>query len=106
MCYEYSIPFIHQKALNYHTQHSLFMKKKEYKCSLCKQLYLSSKELYSNKMNQHGENGSLSFIPPYIVNHENEELKQVYIYLTENYISGENCYKCKKVFQISICSWL
>ena len=47
-------------------------------------------------MNQHGENGSLNFIPPYIVNHENEELKQVYIYLTENYISGENCHKCKK----------
>ena len=101
MCYQCNVPFIHPKALNYHIEpfHRRSPdKEKQYKCSLCNKLCSSRKELYNHRMNQHGGDDNLNFIPPYIVHHENEELKQTYITNREHILAADYHGDIKKTY--------
>ena len=101
MCYQCNVPFIHPKALIYHIEHFDRRspdKKKNYKCSICNQLCSSRKELYNHRMNQHGGNDNLNFIPPYIVHDENEELKQTYIAKSEHILAQDDHGNLKKTY--------
>ena len=100
MCYECNVPFIHPKALNYHIEHFHRSndKEKHYKCSLCNKLCLTRKDLYVHRMNQHGGNNNLNFIPPYIVHHDNEELKQTYITNREHILAADDHGDLKKTY--------
>ena len=101
ICYQCNVPFIHPKALNYHIEHFHRRspdKKKQYKCSLCNQICQSRKELYIHRMNQHGGDDNLNFIPPYIVHHENEELKQAYITNREHILAADDHGDIKKTY--------
>ena len=77
-CYECSTP----NALNYHINifHRQNGKNKRYKCSICKHLCKSRRELNFHRMTQDGGNDNQDMIPYYIIHHENEELKKnIYI---------------------------
>ena len=100
MCYQCNVPFIHPKALNYHIEHFHRSndKGKQYKCSLCSKLCSSRKELYVHRMNQHGGDDNLNFIPPYIVHHDNEESKQTYITNHEHILAADDHGDLKKTY--------
>ena len=100
MCYECNVPFIHPKALNYHFEHFHRSNdnRKQYRFSLCNKLCSSRKDLYVHRMNQHGGNENLNFIPPYIVHHENKELKQTYITNREHILAAVDHGDLKKTY--------
>ena len=101
MCYQCNIPFIHPKALNFHIENyhrKSFEQKKQYKCSICNHLCSSRKDLYNHLMIQHGGNDILNFIPPYIIHHENEELKQTYITNREHILAEDEHGDLKKTY--------
>ena len=78
ICYECSVPFPSPNALNYHIKicHRQSTINKQYKCSICKHLCKSRRELYHHQMTEHGGNNNQDMIPNYISHHKNEELKQ------------------------------
>ena len=94
------MPFIHPKVLNYHIEHfhRSCHKQKQYKYSLCNKLCSLRKELYVHRMNQHGGDDNLNFIPPYIVHHDNEELKQTYIINREHILAADDHGDLKKTY--------
>ena len=101
MCYQCNIPFIHPKALNFHIENyhrKSFEQKKQYKCSICNHLCSSRKDLYNHRMIQHGGNDILNFIPPYIIHHENEKLKQTYITNREHILAEDEHGDLKKTY--------
>ena len=49
-------------------------------------------------MNQHGGNDNFNFIPPDIVHHENEELKQIYITNCEHILTDDDLGDLKKTY--------
>ena len=82
MCFQCDVPFLSTNALDYHilTRHrNSEDKKKTYKCAICKKICKDRKELYSHRLNQHGGNGNNNQdLPPFIRDHGNDELSEVY----------------------------
>ena len=81
VCFQCDVPFLSTKAMDYHilTRHRhLESPKKTYKCAICKEICKDRKELYSHRLNQHGGNDNIQDTPPFIRDHGNNELYEVY----------------------------
>ena len=94
-CYKCRIPFLTAESLNYHykksSNHSQRSTESSYSCSLCKCICTSRKDLYNHRLNQHGGNDNLEEIPPYIMDDNNEHIRDVYI-TNRNHILAEDKY--------------
>ena len=104
MCFQCDVPFLSTKALDYHilTRHrNAEVKKKSYKCTICKKICENRKELYSHRLNQHGGNGNNQDIPPFIRDHPNDELMQVYNTNRKYIFAEDETGELKKIYNFT-----
>ena len=104
ICRYCNIPFIHTKALDYHIKNTHTKKKMEknkistYKCSICKEICESRRDLYYHRNNQHGGNDNLENIPPDILHSDNNELKRVYIANRDHILASDEEGELRKIY--------
>ena len=104
MCFQCDVPLLSTKALDYHilTRHrNAEVKKKSYKCTICKKICENRKELYSHRLNQHGGNGNNQDIPPFIRDHPNDELMQVYNTNRKYIFAEDETGELKKIYNFT-----
>ena len=107
ICRYCNIPFIHTKALDYHIKNTHRNPKIDekkisaYKCSICKEVCESRRELYYHRNIQHGGNDNVENIPPDILHSDNNELKRVYIANREYIMAPDEEGELRKIYNFS-----
>ena len=104
ICRYCNIPFIHTKAFHYHIQSSHRTKQNigrnshGYKCSICKEICASRRELYYYGNTQQGGNDTRNDIPPDILHNDNIELRRVYIANRDHILAPDEEGEMRKIY--------
>ena len=102
ICQQCNISFIHIKALDYHIETSHQKRKdnklRNYKCSICKEICKSRRDLYYHRNIQHGGNDNLNYLPPDILHSGNTDLQRVYIANKDHILAPDEEGDMRKIY--------
>ena len=81
ICWKCDLPFLTTEALNSHleTFHKKSTAAKSYRCGICKCSFEGRRTLYTHRMRQHGGNNDDPVLPAFIVDNDDENLREIYV---------------------------
>ena len=81
ICRSCDLPFLTTEALNFHVEtfHKKSTAAKSYRCGICKCNFEGRRALYTHRMRQHGGNNDDHVLPAFIVDNDDENLREIYV---------------------------